>query len=132
MAGRGARGRGGTPIRGGPAIRGGRGGATGGRGGAGGRGGGATGAVNGQHVLPADHVTTIGVKRREFGRGGRPMSVQVNYYETSVPNNIIHHYDGMFASPLSSLAAADHPFLFLVVSCCRSGCVLCPTRRDRH
>ncbi|KAF9055354.1 argonaute-like protein [Hymenopellis radicata] len=84
MSGRGsARGRGA-----GPAIRGARGAATGARG------GGSVGSSVGSHsVLAASHVETVGQRRLEFGRGGRPLNCYVNYFEVSVPTSVISHYD---------------------------------------
>lgn len=84
MAGRGARGRGrAAPIlRGGPS-----------RGGAPAR----IGLPN-----PGEHVSTIGVKRTGFGRGGHPTEVFTNHYEVSIPQGIIYHYDGIATPQMSS------------------------------
>ncbi|KAJ4494682.1 argonaute-like protein [Lentinula edodes] len=41
----------------------------------------------------ANHVTTIGVKRTAFGSSGRPLPIFVNVFETTLPQNIIFHYD---------------------------------------
>lgn len=70
----------GAPGRGGP-LRG-RGGAT--RGGL-------------QVGLPSSNsqITTVGVKRPDFGTGGKAFPIYVNSFVTTVPDNIIHHYDGV-------------------------------------
>jgi len=40
------------------------------------------------------HVTTIGVKRPNFGTGGRELGIYVNSFSTTIPEGVIHHYDG--------------------------------------
>ncbi|KAF7301729.1 Argonaute-like protein [Mycena indigotica] len=40
------------------------------------------------------HVTTVGVKRPDFGTSGQPTPIFVNSFETTIPNATIHHYDG--------------------------------------
>lgn len=87
----------GGPDRGAPAARG-RGGA--GRGGArGGRGGTSAGsgsAASSTLDLPSGgQITTVGVKRPDFGKSGRPLQVFVNCFNTTVPDGIIYHYDGV-------------------------------------
>ena len=76
-----ATGRGGPPTRGatGPAIRGARG----------------RGAPI-QIGLPStnSHITTVGVKRPNFGTGGREIPISVNSFVTTIPEAVIHHYDG--------------------------------------
>jgi len=47
-----------------------------------------------QQPQSAAHVTTIGVKRPDFGTLGRPLDVYVNSYVTTIPDKIIIHYDG--------------------------------------
>ena len=42
----------------------------------------------------AAHITTIGVRRPNFGTSGRPITVYANAFETPLPTSIIHHYDG--------------------------------------
>jgi len=56
-------------------------------------------------ILPAAHITTVGVKRQKPGTNGRAMSVFVNAFVTSIPESKIYHYDGLsfsllFLSPL--------------------------------
>ncbi|KAI4526541.1 Piwi-domain-containing protein [Schizophyllum commune Loenen D] len=47
----------------------------------------------GRPVNISPHVTTVGVKRPNFGTAGRPLEVFANSFETSLPDSIIHHYD---------------------------------------
>ncbi|KAK7695891.1 hypothetical protein QCA50_000530 [Cerrena zonata] len=85
MTGRGAprgRGRGAPILRGGPSLR------------------GAPARVGLPN--PGDHVSTVGVKRSGFGRGGHPTEVFTNHYEVSIPQGIIYHYDGIAAPQVSS------------------------------
>ena len=42
------------------------------------------------------HITTVGVKRPNFGTGGTPLPIFINAFETSIPEGKIHHYDGSF------------------------------------
>lgn len=70
----------GAPRGGGGPIRGGRGGAT--------RGGPPAGPIS------SSHITTVGVKRPDFGTSGRPLPIVVNSFVTTIPESIIHHYDG--------------------------------------
>ncbi|KAF8992551.1 argonaute-like protein [Cyathus striatus] len=72
-----------APGRGGPA----RGGPQRGRGGA--RGG--APAQNAPHI--SEHVTTIGVRRPNFGTSGTLLPIFVNSFITTIPENIIYHYD---------------------------------------
>ncbi|TFK64153.1 argonaute-like protein [Pluteus cervinus] len=72
---RAARGRGAAPARGG------RGGAT--------RGSSAP-QIGTSSAVP---ITTIGVRRPGPGTAGRPLRVKVNSFETSIPQEIIRHYD---------------------------------------
>ncbi|EGO01882.1 hypothetical protein SERLA73DRAFT_49361 [Serpula lacrymans var. lacrymans S7.3] len=98
---RGGRGRGGGPPGGGP-PRGGppRGGPPRG-GGPPGRGGGPPPpAVRGPVVvatstgaLPDRHVQTVGVKRSDYGRAGRVIPIASNFFNITLPENIIYHYD---------------------------------------
>jgi eukaryotic translation initiation factor 2C len=75
------------------APRGGRGGARGGRGAGPPRGGGSGSLAFG---LPTagSHITTVGVKRPNFGTGGRELPIFVNSFVTTIPEGAIHHYDG--------------------------------------
>ena len=83
------------PPRAAPA-RGNRGGARGGRG-AGPRGGGSGSLAFG---LPSvgSHITTVGVKRPNFGTGGRELPIFANSFVTTIPEGVIHHYDGKLES----------------------------------
>ena len=40
------------------------------------------------------HVATVGVKRPNFGTLGRDLTVYVNSFKTTIPESVIHHYDG--------------------------------------
>lgn len=70
----------------GPAIRGMRGGANI-------RGGGPSGVRIGL-PNPNAHITTVGVMRPNFGTGGRELPIFVNSFQTTIPEAVIHHYDG--------------------------------------
>lgn len=74
-------------------ARGGRGGGRGGRGAGSARGGGSSSLTFG---LPSAglHITTVGVKRPNFGIGGRELPIFVNSFVTTIPEGVIHHYDG--------------------------------------
>ena len=74
----------GGPRGGGPAIR----------GGPGGRGGGRGGAIQIGLPTAGSHITTVGVKRPNFGTGGRELPIYVNSFRTTIPEGVIHHYDG--------------------------------------
>jgi eukaryotic translation initiation factor 2C len=106
MPPRGNPGRGGGPNRGVPA-RGGR------------------GATHGdfQVGLPSSssHITTVGVKRPDFGTGGKTCPIYVNSFVTTIPDDIIHHYDGMVVSRLYYLVYAEY-----CLSCLFSWYVMCP------
>ncbi|KAG6829598.1 hypothetical protein H0H92_004067 [Tricholoma furcatifolium] len=47
------------------------------------------------NATPASHITTIGVRRPGYGTGGKPVSIWVNSFETTIPEGIIHHYDDL-------------------------------------
>jgi eukaryotic translation initiation factor 2C len=89
----------GTGPRGGPPARG-RGVPPPGRGGGGGtaRGGGAAapaqGAGRGGQIALAEHIETIGERKRGYGREGRPFEVFTNHFAMEISDNIISHYDG--------------------------------------
>jgi eukaryotic translation initiation factor 2C len=74
-------------------TRGSRGGARGGRGAGPPRGGGSGPLAFG---LPSagSHITTVGVKRPNFGTGGRELPIFANSFVTTIPEGVIHHYDG--------------------------------------
>ncbi|KAI5893541.1 Piwi-domain-containing protein [Schizophyllum commune H4-8] len=44
-------------------------------------------------VQIAEHVTTIGVKRPNFGTAGTQIQIKANSFEATLPDKIIHHYD---------------------------------------
>ncbi|EIW84641.1 argonaute-like protein [Coniophora puteana RWD-64-598 SS2] len=67
--------RGGPPPRGGTPTRG-------------------RGAAQGAPGLPASHVQALGVKRPGYGTAGRIIHISANFYEVTVPEEHIHHYDG--------------------------------------
>lgn len=46
-------------------------------------------------VSLSDHITTIGAKRPNYGRAGRPIKLEINSFELTVEENNITHYDGM-------------------------------------
>ena len=77
--------------RGGPPARG-RGGGPPSRGG--GRGGPPSAAPTGFLPSRSSHITTVGVRRPDFGSSGKPLGVYVNSFETKIPDIIIYHYDG--------------------------------------
>lgn len=56
--------------------------------------GGAASAVQIGLPTSGDHITTVGVKRPDFGTGGRPLDIYVNSFVTTIPEGVIHHYDG--------------------------------------
>jgi eukaryotic translation initiation factor 2C len=89
----------GRPARGAP-----RGGTA--RGGGAARGGGP--ARGGLHILPTSgaHITTVGVKRPDFGTAGKPIPIYVNSFETTTPENFIYHCDG--ASRSDCFLFIDH------------------------
>jgi len=41
------------------------------------------------------HITTVGVRRLGFGKAGKPMQVTANLFKTTIPNCVIHQYDGL-------------------------------------
>jgi eukaryotic translation initiation factor 2C len=56
------------------------------------------GGPSSQYDSPSigSHVTTVGVKRPNFGTLGRDIPIYVNSFETSIPENVIHHYNGKY------------------------------------
>ncbi|KAG6837428.1 hypothetical protein H0H93_009522 [Arthromyces matolae] len=44
------------------------------------------------------HITTVGVRRPGYGTGGKTQEIFVNSFATTIPENIIHHYDVIFPS----------------------------------
>ncbi|KAG8703536.1 hypothetical protein FRC08_002787 [Ceratobasidium sp. 394] len=42
---------------------------------------------------PPSHVSTVGVKRPGYGKGGRSTSVLVNHFTCTIPTGTIYHYD---------------------------------------
>lgn len=57
------------------------------------RGGGPSASLAGRPVNIAEHVTTVGVRRPNFGTAGRTIEVIANSFQTTLPDSIIHHYD---------------------------------------
>ncbi|KAJ7481095.1 argonaute-like protein [Mycena galericulata] len=51
------------------------------------------------------HITTVGVKRPNFGSGGQPVSIHVNSFVTTIPSSIIHHYDVVITPSEKTLPA---------------------------
>ncbi|KAF7366306.1 Protein argonaute-2 [Mycena sanguinolenta] len=76
--------RGGFRGTGGP-----RGGPRGGYGGSGAR-----TAPQPAHQPAPQHITTIGVRRPDYGSSGRPLNINVNSFTARIPNSNIYHYDG--------------------------------------
>ena len=46
-------------------------------------------------ILPASHVSTVGVRRTAFGKVGKVVNILVNAFPTTVPRGMIYHYDGI-------------------------------------
>lgn len=97
--GRGGRGGGRGGPRGGPPPRGGP------RGGSphGGPVGGRSPAPTGPSALPGSHVQAVGVKRPGYGTAGRAITVYSNFFRVSLPESVIHHYDGWYRFIFNSL-----------------------------
>ncbi|KAL1743740.1 Piwi domain-containing protein [Schizophyllum fasciatum] len=51
------------------------------------------GGASGRPVNISPHVTTVGVKRPNYGTAGRPLEVIANSFETTLPEGNISHYD---------------------------------------
>ncbi|KAF7351067.1 Argonaute-like protein [Mycena sanguinolenta] len=51
------------------------------------------------------HITTVGVKRPDFSTGGTPVTIQVNSFQTTVPNSKIYHYDVVISPSEKTLPA---------------------------
>lgn len=93
--------------------RGGRGRGRGGRGGVSliGRGGSpaTVAAVGSTANVPAEHIQTVGVRRKAHGTAGRAVKVYTNHFGVDIPGEIIYHYDGAPLPPLIQLeAVAEH------------------------
>lgn len=52
-----------------------------------------------------DHITTVGVKRPDFGSGGQPVPIYVNSFVTTIPSSILHHYDVVISPSEKTLPA---------------------------
>jgi eukaryotic translation initiation factor 2C len=91
--GRGGRGGGRGGPRGGPPPRGGPRGGPPQAGPAGGR-----STPSGPSALPGTHVQAVGVKRPGYGTAGRAVTVFSNFFKVSLPESVIHHYDGWYRS----------------------------------
>lgn len=44
--------------------------------------------------LVAPHVTTVGVKRKEYGTQGFKCKIITNHFPVTIPEDVITHYDG--------------------------------------
>lgn len=44
--------------------------------------------------MPAEHIQTIGVRRKGFGTAGTAVKVYTNHFAAEIPREIIYHYDG--------------------------------------
>jgi hypothetical protein len=86
-------------------ARGSRGGARGGR-------GGGTGSVSFGIPSAGSHITTVGVKRPNFGTGGREFPIFVNSFVTTIPEGVIHHYDGKLEIIMVEICALINPFFW--------------------
>lgn len=58
----------------------------------------------------SSHITTIGVKRSDFGRSGRAIEVFTNHFKVKIPENNIHHYDGASLSFLMMIVHQQRHF----------------------
>ncbi|KAF8209462.1 argonaute-like protein [Mycena galopus ATCC 62051] len=76
----------------------GRGAARGGRGRGGGSGSRQEPTPQPTHQPAASHITTVGVKRPNFGTSGRLIPINVNSFRTTIPDGWIYHYDVDIAS----------------------------------
>ncbi|KAJ7228592.1 argonaute-like protein, partial [Mycena pura] len=52
-----------------------------------------------------EHITTVGVKRPDFGSFGQPVPIFVNSFVTTIPSSIIHHYDVVISPSEKTLPA---------------------------
>ncbi|KAH9062680.1 argonaute-like protein [Lactarius vividus] len=68
-----------------------------------------------RHLIPAAHVTAIGVKRLGHGTSGRPIEVFTNSFEIELKQGTIYHYDGMYLYFSSKVFTKQFP-LFLYVA----------------
>ncbi|KAF9472086.1 argonaute-like protein [Pholiota conissans] len=59
----------------------------------------------------ATTITSIGVRRPDFGRAGRPLQLEVNSFEVTVEDNDISHYDDLVVEP-DNLSAKRKLVLF--------------------
>ncbi|CAK5272548.1 unnamed protein product [Mycena citricolor] len=71
------------------------GGSRGGRGGP--RGGGAAPGPSAPFQAPAAHITTVGARRPDYGKSGRPINIATNLFKVDIPEGSIHHYDVVIA-----------------------------------
>lgn len=44
--------------------------------------------------MPAEHIQTVGVRRKAAGTAGTAVKVYTNHFEVDIPDSIIYHYDG--------------------------------------
>lgn len=67
---------------------------------------GQTGGTPVQHgAMYESHINTVGVKRPGFGVAGKPMQVTANFFKTTIPERIIHHYDVVISPDEKKLPA---------------------------
>ncbi|KAF7342176.1 Protein argonaute-2 [Mycena venus] len=45
-------------------------------------------------ALAAEHITTVGVRRPDYGSAGRAIAINVNSFTAEIPDGTIYHYDG--------------------------------------
>jgi len=76
-----------------PSLRGTRGGSGRGRGGGASRGGSSRPQAQSSGRAVAEHIQTVGVKRPDYGRAGRPIGLIVNAFPVSHSEGTIFHYD---------------------------------------
>ena len=44
--------------------------------------------------IPAEHIQTVGVRRKGVGAAGTAVQVYTNHFGVDIPGEIIYHYDG--------------------------------------
>ncbi|KAJ6548130.1 argonaute-like protein [Mycena vulgaris] len=78
-------------------------------GGRGGRGGppGGGGAAQPGHQPAAAHVTTVGVRRPDYGSSGKKININVNSFTATIPDGSIYHYDEVISAEKNLPAAMN-------------------------
>ncbi|TFK75842.1 argonaute-like protein [Pluteus cervinus] len=53
---------------------------------------------SGVQTRPAisEHITTVGVKRPDFGTDGASIEIYANAFSTTIPQHVVHHYDVIY------------------------------------